>query len=171
MKLLGKLIKALRSNAAPGQIAGGVVLGMFLGLTPLMALHNMIIVLLLIILNVNLSMAIFGFLLFSGFAYLLDPLFHSIGFYLLADTPLLRGLWTEMYNIPVIAISGFNNTVVMGSFVSAIILSYPLFLFMKWFVVYYRENLETRIQKMKIVQFLKGSKIYGLYTKISTMGD
>jgi uncharacterized protein (TIGR03546 family) len=72
-----------------------------------------------------------------------------------------------MYNTPIIALSGFNNTVVLGSLVSSLLLLFPVFLFMKWFVVYYRENLESKVQKMKIVVLLKGSKLYKFYEYLS----
>jgi uncharacterized protein (TIGR03546 family) len=167
VKILSKLLKALRSNAAPGQIAWGFALGMILGLTPFMSMHNLVVIFLITILNVNLSAVFLGLMVFSGFAYLLDPLFHSIGYFLLVEVNFLQGLWETMYNTPIIALSGFNNTVVLGSLVSSLLLLFPVFLFMKWFVVYYRENLESKVQKMKIVVLLKGSKLYKFYEYLS----
>ena len=171
LKFLAKLVKILRSGASPNQIAAGFVLGMIIGLTPVWSLHNLIVVLLLILFNANLSTAIFGFALFSAFAYLLDPLFHNFGYYLLTDITALRPLWTAMYNIPVIALSRFNNTVVMGSLVTALILLIPMFFAMRAFVKVYRERLEPKVQKLKIVQILKGSKLYGWYERIKGMGE
>ena len=67
LKLLGKLIKALTSNESPGQIAGGFILGMIIGLTPFWSLHNLVVVLLIILIRVNISMSIFAALLtFKG---------------------------------------------------------------------------------------------------------
>lgn len=170
LKLLAKLFKILRSGESPGKIAGGFILGMILGLTPVMSLHNLVVLILIIILNVNMGMAIFSFLLCSAFAYLLDPMFHRLGFWILVDIPALKGLWTAMYNTPVIALTGFNNTVRMGSFVISLILLIPVYFAVKQGVVYYREHLDSRIQKWKIVQVIKGSKIYNLYEKIRKIG-
>ena len=75
-----------------------------------------------------------------------------------------------MYNTPVIALTGFNNTVRMGSFVISLILLIPVYFAVKQGVVYYREHLDSRIQKWKIVQVIKGSKIYNLYEKIRKIG-
>jgi uncharacterized protein (TIGR03546 family) len=166
IKFISKLIKILRSAASPGQIAGGFVLGMVLGLTPLWKLHNLITVILLVILNVNISMALFSFAIFSGIAYLIDPLFHGLGYFLLADARGLKGLWTAMYNMPILALSNFNNTVVMGSLVSSLILVTPVFLMTKKGVVLYRERIDSRIQKAKIMQALKSSKLYSLYETV-----
>jgi len=170
LKLLAKLFKALRSGESPGKIAGGFILGMIIGLTPIWSLHNLIVFILLIILNVNLGMAIFSFLLFSGFAYIFDPMFHSLGFWILVEIPALKGLWTTMYNAPIIGLSKFNNTVVMGSLVVSLVLLIPAYFAVKWFVVYYRQHIDAKMQKWKIVQMIKGSKIYNLYEKIRNIG-
>jgi uncharacterized protein (TIGR03546 family) len=166
-----KIIKILRSAATPNQIAGGWVMGMIMGLTPFMSLHNLLILILLIILNVNIAIAIFSLCVFSGFAYLLDPQFHDFGYYLLVDIPSLKSLWSSMYNIPIIALSKFNNTVVMGSLASSIIAVIPMFFLIKYTVIGYRKHIDAKIQKLKIMQVIKGSKIYGLYQKIKNLGD
>ena len=57
LKFLSKLFKALRSGDSPGQLAGGFALGMIIGLTPLWSLHNLLVVILIIIIKVNISMA------------------------------------------------------------------------------------------------------------------
>ncbi len=143
---------------------------MIIGLTPIWSLHNLIVFILLIILNVNLGMAIFSFLLFSGFAYIFDPMFHSLGFWILVEIPALKELWTTMYNAPIIGFSKFNNTVVMGSLVVSLVLLIPAYFAVKWFVVYYRQHIDAKMQKWKIVQMVKGSKIYNLYEKIRNIG-
>ncbi len=171
LQFFAKLLKILRSAASPGQIAGGFILGMIIGLTPMMSLHNLIVLFLIVILNVNMAMAIFSFGIFSGVAYLLDPLFHSFGYFLLADLTSLKGFYTSLYNIPVIALSRFNNTVVMGSLVTSIILLIPVYLLTIKGVNYYRENIDPKFQKWKIVQVVKGSKFYSIYEKVKIWGE
>jgi len=171
IEILAKLIRILRSAASPAQIAGGFILGMIIGLTPLWSLHNLIVFFLIVILNVNIGMALFSFALFSGFAYLLDPLFHEFGFFLLVDLTDLKQTWTGLYNVPILALSKFNNTVVMGSLISSLILLGPVYIGSKKGVVWYRENIDTRMQKWKIVKVIKGSKIYDIYQKIRSLGD
>jgi uncharacterized protein (TIGR03546 family) len=167
IKLVAKLIKALRSNASPGQIAWGFALGMIIGLTPLWSLHNAFLVVIILIFNVNLAMSIFAFLLFSLFAWALDPYFHQLGYYLLVDVEALRDFYIAMYNAPVIGLSRFNNTVVMGSLFTAILALIPVVPFLSRFVLFYREKIDPKITKLKIVQLIKGSKLYGLYEKFS----
>ncbi|MEJ2054115.1 MAG: TIGR03546 family protein [Calditrichaceae bacterium] len=166
LEILAKLFKILRAEDTPNQIASGFFLGMIIGLTPFLTVHNFIIIFLIAILKVNIGAAVFSFALFSGLAYLFDPLFHSLGYYILVDMTSLKGFFTTLFNIPIIALSRYNNTVVMGSLVVSIILIVPAFFFAKYFVFYYREHLDARLQKLKIVQVVKGSKFYRIYEKI-----
>ena len=170
-EILAKLVKILRSAASPNQIAAGFVIGMIIGLTPFWTLHNMILIIILIILNINIGMAIYSFVIFSAVAYLVDPIFHSFGYFLLVDMASLNNLWTFLYNLPLVALSRYNNTVVIGSLAVAIILTLPMFFMAKSGIIYYRENIEQKMQKWKIVQVVKGSKIYSFYEKLKNFGD
>jgi uncharacterized protein (TIGR03546 family) len=170
LKILSKFFKALRSNESPNQLAWGFVLGMILGLTPFWNLHNLLVIVLIIILKVNASMSIAGFIIFSLFAYIFDPPFHSLG-YALLTTDGLRPLWVFLSTTPGLAWANLNNTVVLGSLVIALILIVPIFFFTKWWVREYRDKIDARVSKLKIVQILKGSKLYRLYNKLSHLGD
>lgn len=170
LEILAKLVKILRSAASPKQIGAGFIIGMIIGLTPFCTLHNLILIILLIILNVNIATAIFSFIIFGAIGYLLDPLFHHLGYFILVDIETLNGLWTWMYNLPVIALSRYNNTVIMGSLLTALILCIPVFILVRNGVVYYRENIDKKMQKWKIVQTIKGSSIYTFYEKLKRLG-
>jgi len=171
IELLAKLVKILRSAASPNQIAAGFVIGMIIGLTPFWTVHNLILIVVLIILNINIGAALYSFVIFSAIAYLVDPLFHQFGYFLLVDMESLNTLWTFLYNLPFVALSRYNNTVVMGSFSVAIIVSLPMFFLAKSGVIYYRENIDQKMQKWKIVQAVKGSRIYSFYEKLKNLGD
>lgn len=174
LKLISKLIKAIRSASSPTQLGWGFALGMILGLTPFFNIHNAIIFILIIIINVNIGTAILGFLFFSAFAYLLDPVFHSLGYYLLTQVEVLHNFWSGLYNNPWIVFTQYNNTVVLGSFVSALIIFLPCYFGFKRFVIYYREYLEPHIEKWKVVRALKGTKLYKIFStgyKFKNIGD
>ena len=171
LEILVKLVKILRSAASPHQIAMGFVFGMIIGLTPFWSFHNLILIVLLIILNINIAAAIFSFIIFTAIAYLLDPLFHSFGFFLLVDMESLSAFWTWLVHLPILAWSRYNNTVVIGSLVSALIAALPAYLMVKKGVISYRENIDAKMQKWKIVQAVKGSKIYMFYEKIKKLGE
>ncbi|MFW6134246.1 MAG: TIGR03546 family protein [Elusimicrobiota bacterium] len=165
LKLIKKLFKALNAEASPSEIAGGVILGCIIGLTPTFTLHNLIVVFLIIILKVNISAAIFSSILFGILGFAVDPLSHFIGQKLLLFD-WLTPFWTALYNMPIIALSKFNNTIVLGSLIISIIIMLPLFKTTKKLVIKYREKLKYRVEKLKIIQILKSSKIYQLYRKV-----
>ncbi len=166
LKYISKLLKALASEASPAQIAGGFILGMIIGLTPIFSFHNLIILLLIIVIKVNVGMAFLAFLIFSGIAYLADPAFHSFGTWLLENGS-LQSIWITMYDIEWLAMTRFYNTVVIGSFVIALILSIPMFPGVVVFVKKYREHILERMQKWKVVKALKGTKLYSIYETVS----
>ncbi len=166
LKYIAKLLKALSSEASPGQIAGGFVLGMIIGLTPFFSFHNLIIAVMIIILKVNIGMAILAIIIFSGIAYLADPAFHNFGIWILENEG-MQSLWISMYDNEWWAMTRFYNTVVIGSFIAALILSVPMFPGVIVFVKQYRKHIHEKVQKWKVVKALKGSKLYSIYSTIS----
>jgi len=64
----------------------------------------------------------------------------------------------------------FNNTLVMGSFVSALILFAPIYVGMKRFVVAYRTTVGARVEKMKVYQIISRSWVVQTYRRIRKMG-
>src|SRR5260370_35771802 len=114
IKLIQSLFGALHSEGTPGQLAAGIVLGSFLGLTPLVNVHNAVIFAALVLLNVSFAGGMLGWALFIPFGFLLDPLFDWIGHSLLL-APSLRGLGTSLYNIPIVPPPHFNNHIVLRS--------------------------------------------------------
>lgn len=166
LRYIAKLLKALASEASPGQIAGAVVLGMIIGLTPLSSPHNLLILVLILVLKVNLGMALLSFTIFSGVAYLADPLFHSFGIWLL-EMEGMQETWTAMYNIEWIAFTNFYNTVVIGSFVSSLLLIAPVYALTQYLVLSYRKNIHAKVQKWKVVKAFKGTKLYSVYQTVN----
>lgn len=166
LTLISKFIKAMRAGQTPFQIAAGFCFGYLIGLMPFFTLQGLLLFFVLFLLNINLGAATFAILICSFFAYLLDPVFHNLGYYILVQIPALQNFWETLYNLPVAPLTRFNNTVVMGSFVFGIVTVIPVYFGMRKFVLVYRSGLEERIKKWKIVKMITGSKLYGLYTKI-----
>lgn len=170
LQLLSKFVKILRAGQTPRQIAGGFALGSLVGLSPNLTLQGVAIWLFILILDVNLSAAVLSFTLFALVAYLIDPLFHQLGYLLLVQVDALRGFWTTLYNAPLAPLTRFNNTLVLGSLVGAIILSPFTYAAMKRFVIAYRSHLYARIEKWKIYQVLKKNAVVRWYQKVRDWG-
>ncbi len=164
-KLIKSIFNLLHSNISPLEIALGFALGSIIGLTPFFTLHNLFIFLLLIILNVNFSAGMLGIMVFGLIGYLTDPLAHKIGYLLLVEIKSLEPFWTNLYNMPIVPFTRFYNTVVLGSLVISLVLFVPVVIFTKNFVVFYRNNLSSKVQKWKIVKIIKASGIYNFYKK------
>lgn len=165
-KILSKFVKALRSQDSPSQIAWGIALGTILGLTPFLTFHNFIIIILIFLIKVNLSAVIFSLILYSLLGYVLDPVFHALGFVLLVNVDFLQPVWVWLYNLPIAPFTRFNNTVVIGSLMCALILLIPHYLFFKILVIKYRTSWNAVIQKWKITRIIQGNKLVRFYVKL-----
>lgn len=163
LKLLQNLIRALNSEGTPGQVAAGIALGAVFGLTPLINLHNLLFLGAAMVLNVSFPGVVLGWAVFVPVGFLLDPLFDAVGGALLR-APALEGLWTAWYNTPVLALTNFNNTIVLGSLVVWAAACTPIFLGARWAVDRYRETVYARLQRTPLFRAVKASKLYNLYT-------
>ena len=167
IRLLAKLLRVLNSETDPGQISLGVCFAMVAGLTPLFSLHNLVVFLLVFVLRVNLSAFLLGLAVFTGFAYLLDPLFHSLGLALLT-APALQEFWTALYQSIWWRIEHFNNSIVMGSLAFSLVLFVPLLLLSNLLILRYRKHALAWVQKTRIMQMFKASKLYQTYETLSS---
>jgi uncharacterized protein (TIGR03546 family) len=170
IKLLSDFLKILRSGQTPRQIAGGFALGSLVGLSPTLTLQGLAIWFIILVLDVNLSAAILAFGLFSLIAFAFDPLFHSLGYFLLVDIEALKGVWTALYNAPIAPLTRFNNTVVLGSLVGALLLFVPVYTAMKRFVIAYRGRLHARVEQWKLYKIVSKSFIVQWYLRIRDWG-
>jgi uncharacterized protein (TIGR03546 family) len=162
VKLIQSLVKALHSEGTPGQVAVGIALGSILGLTPLLSLHNAVLFGLIVVLNVSFPAAMLGWAVFIPVGFLLDPVFDWIGHTLLF-TPSLTPLWTSLYNMPVVPLTDFNNTVTLGSLVFSLVLFLPLFFAGRWGIGRYRATIGERVKQSKWYRAVTASKVYNLY--------
>ncbi len=163
LKLVQSIVKTLHSDGTPGQVAAGIALGAALGLTPLMNLHNLVILALLVLLNVSFGAGMLGWAVFVPVGFLLDPVFDRIGHALLLETPALVPLWTTLYNTPVVPYTNFNNTVVLGSVVGWSVLALPIYFLARVLVVRYRATLGERVRRSKLYAVITASKAYNVY--------
>src|SRR5437762_8136757 len=158
IKLMQSLIGALHSEGTPGQLAAGIALGSFLGLTPLVNIHNAVIFAALVLLNVSFSGGMLGWALFIPFGFLLDPLFDWIGHTLLF-TPSLTPFFTSLYNMRIVPLTNFNNTFVFGSFVFAFVLPVRLYFAARLGVTRYRATIVARVRRSRFYQRVMVSKV------------
>lgn len=165
LRYLFKFIQLLHSENSPNQLCWGFVVGMFMGFTPTLTLHWFGYVVLLFILCINMGAAFLGFALFGILAFVLDPLFSSIGLFVLTEVEALVGLWTWAYHMPILPYTRFNNSIVMGSFIVAFLMAAPLFYFSRIGILRYRDTVVTRIKQSHFARSVMATKLYRLYVK------
>lgn len=160
LKPLRYAAKALAAQDRPEQLAAGFALGALAGLIPKTSLLAHVLLVVLSLIQVNLAAGYLAVLLFSAIAGIFDPLTHAIGSFLL-ESAALRGLFTGLYNMPVIPWTEFNNTVVLGSFALGCAAFFPLYKAMIPAWKRYQAAFGERFRKFKVVQLLLGAELAG----------
>ncbi|MDT8452393.1 MAG: TIGR03546 family protein [Gammaproteobacteria bacterium] len=153
-----KILRVLASEDSPMQISIAIALAMVMGLTPLFSLHNLLVLIILLAFRINLGAFLLAWAFFSGLAYLLDPLFHSLGQFILQH-PAMQDTWTEMYNSTYWRLANFNNTIVMGSFVTAMLAFIPMLLILNFLIRRYRSHVLVFLKKSRLVTWMQSSKM------------
>ncbi len=164
--MLANLLKILNSDTAPGQLSLGFAFALVVGLTPMLSLHNLLVLFLVMVIRVNLS----AFFLATGFftlmAYLIDPLAIQVGEAVLTE-PSLQVFWTDLYQSEFWQATRFNHTLLMGSLVIALAAFIPVLLISRFIIVNYRNRLMAWVEKLKITKMIKASKFYKVYEKLA----
>ncbi len=160
-----KLIKVLNSEDDPAQIAWAVCFAALFGFTPTFSLHNLLVVFLVLIFRINITAFILFSALFAGASYLLAPIFLLLGNSVL-EMQSLGGIWTALYNTSIGRLSHFNNTLVMGGIVSALLIWAPLYFATRSGIVNFRVKALPWIEKAHVVRVLKASRVYRLYADL-----
>jgi uncharacterized protein (TIGR03546 family) len=168
LKQLLNLIKMLHSENGTAQIAWGLTLGAFLGFSPFFSLQTFLILTILFFFRVQFGAAFLSAFVFKFVAFLIDPLADSFGQWAL-ELPSLRPFWTTLYNVPLLPYTRFNNSIVMGSFLVALILSPFLYFSFAYAVKKYRTSVVVRFEKSKAFKTIKASKFYLWYTKYNDL--
>ena len=162
LKQIFQLLKLLNSEKGTTQIAWGVALGFVLGMTPAFSLQTILVLLLLLFFRVQIGAAFLAAFFFKFVAYLLDPLFNSVGSMVLSQES-LKPLFTSLYNMPIVPFTRFYNSIVMGSGVTAILLVPFVFFFTKWFIHKYREMIYYKFKQTKFFKAVQATTFYKWY--------
>jgi uncharacterized protein (TIGR03546 family) len=107
--------------------------------------------------------ALLGWALFLPLGFALDSLFDAVGRRLLLETPALVPLWTSLADIPIIPLTNFNNTVVLGSLMFSLLGFVPIWLGSRWAVRRYRATIGERVKQSAWYRALTTSRLYGVY--------
>lgn len=167
LKTILKIIKVLGSETAPASIAFALVLGMMLGLNPLLSIQFFLILFIVLIFRVNIASTLFSMAVFKLLSFPLDPYLHKTGVFLL-EKESLNGLWTWMYNTAPFPLTRFYNSVFLGGIAASLALTPVVFIAGMSIVLIYRHKLEPAIRNSRIAKVIAASKMYKLYVTLTS---
>ena len=150
---LVKFIRAMSSNTAPAEIAHAFAWGVFFGLLPKNNAVWYILFVLIFFLRIQRGVLSLTTLIVGLFAYLADPLLDQIGCWILTQ-PYMQAPMIKLMNIPFVAFTKINNSIVMGSLGFGLISYLPLFLISLLFTFLWRRYLGAKLKNLKIVKLI-----------------
>lgn len=160
LKWISNLFKALNANRNPAEIAHALALGVMLGLMPKNnALWYLILVFFMFV-RINKPTYLLTALVVSYFAWMLDPVFSSIGYAVLTLKP-LEGLFGFLVDVPFVGFTKFNNTIVMGSFLFSLAVYIPFFFFGIFFVKIWRTKIAPGFIKSPLYKAVQNLPVVG----------
>jgi len=162
LKQIFGFFKMLNSETGHNQLAAGIACGFILGMTPALSLQSFLVFFFILCFRVQAGAAFLAAFFFAFAGWLLDPLFHAIGTKVLS-MPALEGLFTTMYNVPLLPLTRFNNTIVMGSGVVTVLLFPVVFFVSRALIVKYRETVVARFKQTKFWKAVQATSLYKWY--------
>lgn len=162
LKQIFELIRLLNSDTGTNQIAAGVACGLILGFAPAFSLQTLLVIFCLFFFRIQIGAALVAAFFFAFAAWLLDPVSHRVGTAIL-EMDALRPLFTAMYNMPLIPLTRFYNSIVMGAGVVSIVLAPVIFMLTKWGVVKYRATVLARFENTRPWKAWKATPFYKWY--------
>ncbi len=165
-----KLILFLNSNRYVGEVAWAVALALLLALIPA---GNLLWITLLIIgflIRINHGVMILFTLIFGLITPLLDPLLDRLGYGILT-LPGLAGVWTNLYELPLMPLTKFNHTLVMGGLIVGLVALFPMYLISGWCIRWYRNHMQERVANTKLFKWFKKIPLVNKFGKALKVGQ
>jgi uncharacterized protein (TIGR03546 family) len=168
LKQIFSLLQLLNSDKGTNQIAAGVACGLILGFAPVFSLQTMLVIFILFFFRIQIGAATLSAFFFAFVAWLLDPIHNAVGMAVLENDS-LKSLFTQMYNMPLVPLTRFYNSIVMGSGLVSLVLAIPMFFFARVLITKYRELIVARFQQTKVWKAVKATGFYKWYAKYSEL--
>lgn len=164
LKQLFGFLKLLNSDTGTYQLASGLALGIVLGFSPFLSLQTLLILTLVFIFRIQIGAAFLSAFFFKFIAYLIDTPADYLGRWVL-EAEALRPIFTELYNMPIIPLTRFNDSIIMGSAIIGFLLAIPGFFVFTRLIEKYRATVLARFRESKFFKALKATPLYNWYLK------
>ena len=163
-----QLLKLLNSNKGTNQIAAGIALGAVMGFSPVFSLQYVVAFLLMLVFRIQIGAALISATFFAFPAFLIDGWANQLGQVIL-EAPSLRPLFTQLYNMPIVPFTRFNNSIVMGSGAIGFLLAPIVFFVSRTLVMRYRIHIVQRFQQTKFWKLIQATSLYKWYAKYEAL--
>lgn len=164
LKQLFNFFKLLNSDTETTPLAIGLSLGLVLGFAPFLSIQTLLVFVIIFVFRVQIGAAFLAAFFFKFIAYLFDYPAHILGKAVL-ETDALRPLFVTMYNMPLVPMTRFNNSIVMGSMIVSILLLPFAYFGFKAAIIKYRATVVARFKGTKVWKAFAATKFYNWYTK------
>lgn len=162
LKQIFGFFKMLNSETGHNQIAAGIAVGFVLGMTPILSLQGFLMIVFIFFFRVQAGAAFLAAFFFAFIGYLLDPIFHEVGSSVLMMDG-LQGIFTAMYNMPLVPLTRFNNSIVMGAGVVTVAAMPFVFIISRMLIVKYRVTFVARFKQTKFWKAVQATSLYKWY--------
>jgi uncharacterized protein (TIGR03546 family) len=105
---------------------------------------------------------------FKFAAWCLDPLADILGNWFLSLNA-LRPAFVSLYNAPLLPMTRFNNSIVMGSMLISIALAIPGFFVFRFVILHYRLQIVSRFEKSRFWKFVTATRFYKWYAAYNSL--
>lgn len=163
LKQLFALLKLLNSDTGTNQIAAGFACGLILGFAPMLSLQALLVFVCMFLFRVQIGAAFVSSFFFALIAWLFDPVSNVVGSAIL-EADMLRPLFTLMYNMPVVPLTRFYNSITMGAGVVSLLLAPLVYLGSKRLVLAYRVKVVARFRNSRWWLMWRGTVLFKLYS-------
>ena len=168
LKQIFNFLRLLNSDKETNPLAWGLALGVILGFAPFFSLQTLLVIFVIFVFRVQMGAAFISAFFFKFIAFLFDQSANHLGQDIL-ESHALRPLLTELYNMPLVPMTRFNNSLVMGSLVISLILFPVLFFVFKALILKYRQTVVARFRNTKVWRIFTATKFYNWYAQYTSL--
>lgn len=162
LKQIFAFFKLLNSDTGTNQLASGLALGIVLGFSPILSLQALVVFVILFFFRVQFGAAFLSAFFFKFVAFVIDPVCDQLGQAIL-EAEGLRPTFVLLYNAPLVPLTRFNNSIVMGSGVIGFVLAIPAFFIFKKMIIKYRETVVEQFKQTKAWKAFTATSFYKWY--------
>lgn len=165
---ISNLLKSLNANTNPGEIAHGFACGMVLGFLPKDNLLWPLAFVFLLFVRINKPAYLVMLAAASALTPALDPTFDRAGMAFLTREE-VRGAYTFLLDVPFVAFTKINNSVVIGSLLAGLAAYAPTYALGRVAVWAWRKHAVMLLRRSRLIKVISGIPVVSKIAKL--VGD